>query len=273
MRVETLGATETDTAPAVAVVGAIHGDEPCGAKAIDRFLSSGPADRIQRPVKLIVANERALEAGTRYVERDLNRLFPGDPDGDTHEERLAHDLWTEIEDCVTLGFHATVSFSEPFGTLANPTPLKAQIMTALPIEHAADFSAVVTGRSVNLPQFMNVEAGYQGSEQAAENAYECLLAYLRTMDALPGTVDATPTTHYEVTRTVEKDPDKKYQFIAENFERVPPGTVYATTDSGETLTANNDFWPVLMSATGHETLLGYQSIQTGDICNIVGDAI
>jgi len=34
MHVETLG----EGTPSVAIVGAIHGDEPCGARAIERFL-------------------------------------------------------------------------------------------------------------------------------------------------------------------------------------------------------------------------------------------
>lgn len=265
MRVETLGGDDTESNAAVAVVGAVHGDEPCGATAINRFLASGPYDRVQQPVKLIIANERALEAGARYIDADLNRSFPGDPTSDAHEERLAHDLWNEIEDCVTLGFHATVSFDEPFGTLANPTTLKTQIMNALPIEYAADFSGVVTGRSVNIPQFVNVEAGYQGSDNAADNAYECLLAYLRVMDVLPGAVDPTPTAHYQVETAIEKEPDREYEVNVKNFECVSSGTVYATTDTGEPLTAETEFWPVLMSATGHETLLGYRSTHTGNL--------
>lgn len=263
MRVETIGPAEGE--PTVAAVGGIHGDEPCGVRAIERFLAAGPTDELQRPVKLIVANERALEAGTRYVEADLNRLFPGDPDGDTYEERLAHDLWQEISDCTILGFHSTVSFGEPFGTLADLTPAKAEIMRALPLSHAADFTGLVSGRSVNLPNFVNVEAGFQGSDAAADNAYDCLLAYLRVMDALPGEPEPTPTTHYRVRKTLEKTPGTTYRVHVENFQRVPAGTAYATTGTGEELVAEREFWPVLLSASGHDALLGYAADRTGEI--------
>lgn len=265
MRVETVGPEGTGEQPAVAAVGGIHGDEPCGVRAIDRFLAEGPVDAIERPVKLIVANERALDAGTRYIEGDLNRLFPGDPESDTHEERLAHDLWEEIRGSTTLGFHSTVSFDEPFGTLADLTPEKAAIMRALPLDHAADFTGLVSGRSVNLPNFVNVEAGFQGSDDAADNAYNCLLAYLRVMGALPGDHDPTPTTHYQVQETIEKSPGTTYRVHVENFQRVPAGTAYATTGTGEDLTADTDFWPVLLSASGHDALLGYTADKTGEI--------
>jgi hypothetical protein len=271
MRVETVGPKGTGEQPAVAAVGGIHGDEPCGVRAIDRFLAEGPVEAVERPVKLIVANERALDARTRYVEGDLNRLFPGDPDSDTHEERLAHDLREEIRGCTTLGFHATVSFDEPFGTLADLTPEKAQIMRALPLDHAADFTGLVSGRSVNLPKFVNVEAGFQGSDDAADNAYDCLLAYLRVMDALPGDPDPTPTTHHQVRETIEKSPGTTYRVHAENFQRVPAGTAYATTGTGEELIADADFWPVLLSASGHDALLGYTADFGGSMIKALRD--
>lgn len=125
--------------------------------------------------------------------------------------------------------------------------------------HAADFSGVVDGRSVNLPEFVNVEAGYQGSDTAAENAYECLLAFLRVMDVLPGEVSSTPTTHYPVQDTIHKTTDQTYRVHVNNFERVAAGAVFATTNAGEALVANQVFWPVPMSATGHDLLLGCRS--------------
>jgi len=271
MHIETVGPEETDELPTIAVIGAVHGDEPCGARAIERFLAEGPVDRVERPVKLIIANERALENGARCVEGDLNRLFPGDPTSDVFEERLAHELWQEVRECMTLGFHATVSFDEPFGTVADLTPEKAKIMRALPVEHAADFTGQVSGRSVNLSGFVNVEAGYQGSEAAANNAYDCLLAYLRSMDALPGDPTPTSTTHYRVHRSIEKQPDTTYEVHVENFQRVPAGSAYATTKTGEQLTAETDFWPVLMSASGHDTLLGYAANQTGEIKTVTSE--
>lgn len=255
MRVERLG---PEGPPEVAAVGAIHGDEPCGVRAIERFLAAGPTDRIERPVALVVANERALAADERYVEADLNRVFPGDPDGEAHEVRLAHRLRAVLGDAFVLGFHSTVSSDEPFGTLAHLTPEKARVMRALPLAHAADFTGVVEGRSVNLPRFVNVEVGPQGTDAAAAAAYDCLLAYLRAMDALPGDAGSTPTTLYRVATVVEKEPGRTYRVEARNFERVTAGEVYARSlDGDHVLRAETDLWPVLLSADGHETLLGY----------------
>lgn len=261
MRVECVG----EGTPVVAAVGAIHGDEPCGATAIDRFLSSDARERVERPAKLIVVNERALHAGKRFVDADLNRVFPGDPTADAHERRLAHRLVAEIDGCLTLGFHSTVSDDRPFGTLASLTPEKATIMRALPVDHVATFTDVAEGRSVTLPRFVNVEAGRQGSDRAAENAARCLDAFFTTTGVLPGEPSPTDTALYRVFDVIEKDPTADYTVHAENFSRVPAGTIYAETADGRDLQADRDFWPVLISATGHRTVLGYRSTYVGEI--------
>src|SRR6056297_4367545 len=101
--------------PEVAVVGAIHGDEPCGADAVRRLLDSGLD--VERPVRLIVANEAALDAGERYLDADLNRAFPGNPDAEAHEVRLAAELVDALEGCTTFAIHSTQSYAEPFAVI------------------------------------------------------------------------------------------------------------------------------------------------------------
>jgi len=256
MQVHTVG----EGTPEVAVVGAVHGDEPCGARAIERFLDDVPA--VDRPAKLIVANERALERGVRYVETDLNRALPGDPDGDLYEERLAHELTAEVEGCLALGIHSTVSYDRAFANVAYLNERKRDVAARLPVTGVVDFTAVSDGRSVELPGFVDVEAGYQGSAAAVDNAYDCLIAFLRTTDVLPGDPPSPDPGFYEVREAMYKEPARSYRVHAENFERVVSGETFATVD-GDPLTADEEFWPVLMSAEGHDTLLGYRATYRG----------
>jgi len=91
----------------VAIVGGIHGDEPAGERIVRRLADeldeegkgSGDEEGGDGIIRLIVANEPALAAGTRYTDTDLNRAFPGDTDSDEYERaraRLAAELegWT-----------------------------------------------------------------------------------------------------------------------------------------------------------------------------------
>jgi predicted deacylase len=256
MRVRTVGAGDPD----VVVAGAVHGDEPCGALAIERFLEEGPVDRVQRPVKLVVVNEPALERGQRYVDTDLNRALPGDPTAEAYDRRLAHDFFEEVVGCTGLGIHSTVSYDRPFGALSNPDATKRATFGAMgPVEHVMDSTAVSNGRRcVDLPWCVDIEAGEQGTDEAATYAYDCMLDFLRHTGVLPGDPEPTETAFYEVFDTVSKEPGAEYRVRCENFRRVAEGETYATRD-GEPLVAERPFWPVLMSATGHESLLGYRA--------------
>ena len=49
----------------------------------------------------------------------------------------------------------------------------------------------------------------------------------------------------------------------ENFERVPEGAIYATVDR-EDLTADEPFWPIVMSEDGSEDIFGYRGLKIGE---------
>ena len=254
MQVTTLGAGD----PRVVVAGAVHGDEPCGARAIERFLAED--HDVQRPVKFIVLNEPALAENVRYIDTDVNRTLPGDPMSDLYERRLAYDFINEIVGCVGLGLHSTVSYDRPFGSNANPNERKRGLFTSLSLlDNVVDFTPVTRGnRCVDLPQFVDLEAGEQWSDQAAENAYNCMMDFLKFTGVLDDEVKRTETTEYRVFDFYRKEEEHNYHFLAENFELVEEGEIYAS-QNGENVIAEQDFYPVLFSDEGHENLFGYHA--------------
>ncbi|MFC6724885.1 succinylglutamate desuccinylase/aspartoacylase family protein, partial [Halobium palmae] len=179
MRIHQLG----DGTPEVAVVAAIHGDEPCGARAVERLLAEEPD--VERPVKLIVVNEEPLDRGVRYVDEDLNRAFPGDPEGDTHEARLAHALTNEIRDCTVFSLHSTQSYGEPFALASEIDAVARSICPHLPVDVVVETGAFSEGRLIEHPHTIEVECGLQGSDEAAENAYWLVRAFLAATGTLP----------------------------------------------------------------------------------------
>jgi predicted deacylase len=101
------------------VLGAVHGNETCGTRAIERVrgeLDRG-AWRIERGALTLVpvANPLAYAQGTRMGERNLNRrLLPTDAPRD-FEDRVANRLcpWLAAHD-VLLDLHSFRSPGEPF---------------------------------------------------------------------------------------------------------------------------------------------------------------
>lgn len=266
MRVEQLG---TGT-PTVAIVAGIHGDEPGGVAAVERLLEASPP--VERPVLLIVVNERALEAGIRYVDTDLNRAFPGDPTDDAYEARLAHDLAERLDDCTVLSLHSTQSHPEPFMVVDRVDPLIERLATQLPVESIVDTGEFIQGRLFAAVRTIEVECGLQGSDAAAETALRLSLAYLRAMDVLDPTVAADlairwgvapidgaiheETPVYRLAEQISKAPAANYEILVDNFEHVEEREAFARSDVGEVL-ADEPFYPVLLSADGYEEILGY----------------
>ena len=268
MRIHQLG----EGVPEVAVVGGVHGDEPCGPAAIDRLVAADPD--VDRAVKLIVANEEALDAGERYLETDLNRTFPGDTDADSHEGRLAAHLARELEGCTTLSLHSTQSYAEPFALCATVDEIVRAVVPSLPTELLIETDRFTEGRLIEHPHTIEVECGLQGSDGAAENAYWLTRAFLSATGALsaPMAEDVDPldvetvseVTVFRLLDPIAKPPAETYEVFAHNFERVGAGERFATAD-GETLTADESFYPVLMSAYGYADLFGYAAERVGTL--------
>ena len=261
MRVETLG----DGEPEIAVVGGIHGDEPCGPRAIEALLQEPPD--LVRPVKFIVANEEAMARNLRYVEEDLNRAFPGAPDASTHDGQLAHELLAELRDCVVFSMHSTQSYDKPFALCNTVDALVESASPYLSVDAVIETSQFSKGRLIERDDVLEVECGLQGSDQAAENAEQLIRQFLAAVGALPGEPrENREVPVYRMRRRVPKRPGDRYEVLVENFQRVETGAPFAAVD-GEQLVAEEPFYPILMSAYGYEDVFGYTGELVGRLAS------
>jgi predicted deacylase len=260
MRVETLG----DGSPEIAVVGGIHGDEPCGVHAAEMLLDEKPP--VERPVKCIIANERAFDQDVRYVEVDLNRVFPGDPDASAYETRLAADLLRELRGCRTLALHSTQSTPRPFAIVTETGPLAETVCPQLSIDALVEAGPCVETALGAHVDALEVECGLQGSEQARGNADRLVWEFLSATGALPPTSDRNERTLpvFRLQQSIPKPAATPSAVHVSNFERVGEGTTYAT--SGDTpLIAAESFYLVLMSSDGYAEQFGYAAALTDQL--------
>jgi len=271
MRIYELG----DGTPEVAVVGSVHGDEPCGKRAIERFVATEPD--VERPVKLIIANEEALDAGVRYLDEDLNRAFPGDANADSHEGRLAADLVRELRGTTVLSLHSTQSYAEPFALVDEVDAVSRAICPHLPMEYLVETGAFASGRLIDHAHTIEVECGLQGTDSAATNAYWIVRAFLSATGVLPAPVegeaepplslhrrDEGDVTVFRLLDQIPKDAAEEYHVFVDNFQRVSPGELVAAAD-GHEFSADSEFYPVLLSANGYEDVFGYAADRVGTL--------
>ena len=89
-------------APVLVALGGIHGNEPAGLLAAERVLARIARDRIALSGRFVVlaGNRAALAAGTRFVDRDLNRGWSGDgaATGGGSEDREQRELAAALDE-------------------------------------------------------------------------------------------------------------------------------------------------------------------------------
>lgn len=265
MRTYTLG----EGRPEVAVVGGVHGDEPCGEAAVERLVADDP--EVDRPVKLIVANELAAERGVRFVDADLNRTFD-EQDGDDHEHCLSRALATEVGGLTTLSLHSTQSYADPFAIVNGLDGTAGEVVTRLPVDAAVDVANDLDGRLFELEAtpLLEVECGLQGSPGAADSAERIARAFLGATGVLPPSSEPRSVPVYRMGDPVVKPPAERYEVHAENFRLVERGEAFAGADDDQ-FVADKNFYPVLFSAEGYDDIFGYVGERAGMLRPVDGD--
>jgi predicted deacylase len=255
MRTHTLG----EGHPELAIVVGQHGDEPCGERAMERLLADDDL-QLAGAVVFVVANERALDAGKRFVDTDLNRAYPGDPDADAYEARLASELLDVVDGLPVLDLHSTVSTAEPFALYQRLTPETRRLLERTGLDRVVDIRLEPGGLTAHVDG-VAVECGLKGSADAVENAERIVRNVLAAAGVLEGDGVVADPTVFEV---IDRVDGTGYEFLGENFVAVPAGAAFARRGNEE-LTADEPFYPVLMSTTGYEESVGFRARRVGPL--------
>jgi predicted deacylase len=113
--------------PRILIFGAIHGNELCGPRAIERVmkeLQTGKLVLKKGSVQFVpVCNPLAYKKGVRLVEENLNRIFKPTRNPRSYEAKLANTLCGMVDSAdALLDIHSTTAKGIPFMYLDFPTP-------------------------------------------------------------------------------------------------------------------------------------------------------
>jgi len=246
MKIEKIGEGE----PEYAVVACVHGDEKSGWEAIQKLKKA--EYQIKKPLKLVMANEKAFEKDQRFVDVDMNRVFPGDTESDRYEERIAAQLLEEVGDLKIIDLHSTASEDAPFAIVEYPSETQLEMLRSLDLENVADMTHL--GAKNPELEFVAVEVS-EKSEDPGEDAFDILRNFL----AAEGVIEAEYSkSQPEIFEVYETEEGAGFEFTAQNFRKVAEGEVFARKE-GEKKVAKEDFYPVLMSTTGYEDMIGFKA--------------
>lgn len=235
-----------------------HGDESIGKRIADEIAHRYPS-LIGKNLDIQVANEQAHMKGKRYIDDDLNRVFPGNPIG-SYEERRAFELVPIISLYeLTIDVHATESGS---GDMVIVTKLDKQTKNLL------DYLQPKYVLYMNMPpdkaliSVAKIGIAFEMGSNGDEKTYiktlagiESLLSYLKLIPVKPSL--GFKTQYFEVFEPVPKSAGARLTKGIENFKCIHEGDVFAQTVDGTSVAAKEDFYPVIFGSMNYETIFGF----------------
>lgn len=190
--------------PTIFVSGAVHGDEVLGVEIIRRLLNSSALKRLRGTLLAIpLVNGFGFISHSRYLpdRRDLNRSFPGSPEGSLASQ-LAHLFLTQVArrcdlgiDLHTAALHRTnlpqIRVSQPsdklrflaerFGApIVIETALRPGTLRAAAAEHGLEILLYEAGQAMRFDE-VAIRIGVRG-----------ILQTMRHLDMLPGRTKPEP---------------------------------------------------------------------------------
>ncbi len=254
--------------PALTVLGAVHGNERCGAEAIGRVMADIDAGRLaitSGTLRLVpVTNPRAYAQGVRFVERNLNRFLYPKEQKVHYEDHLDTILCGVLDKTeVLLDLHSYTSQGGPFIFLGGHDAAETAFARALGVQDfvygwseafgsgedkasqgTTEYARTKGARAVTL------ECGHHHNPDASDVGYRAIvlaLAHLGMLD--PASPAAPARAGNEAAAAQRCIRMKSAYFRAEgaaftklwrHLDRVAGGEVLATAPDGTSLAAPED---------------------------------
>jgi hypothetical protein len=150
----------------ILIIGGLHGNEPLGIELV-RAIERSPI----KNVDAVLGNPEAVKKYVRFVDVDLNRVFPGKPVGN-NEERQALELMRLIQGYnVVLDFHNTNTPNNDCGFVGGYNYKKIlPIATSLGIDRVvvADYDCI----NKYVPTCLSVEVSLSSPENSVPHWIE-----------------------------------------------------------------------------------------------------
>jgi predicted deacylase len=262
-----ISATPDFPRPHVGVVGAVHGNEPCGLRAIERLhaeLIGGELSLREGTLFLIHGNPRATEEQKRHTEGgvDLNRFFDfrfiEEMSTETwlYEHHRAFALKPLLESLdALLDLHSTTAPSPAFA-IASPVPESQAMAEAVGVGYVTlgwdrpgllgDKVLISPTTRRGLPA-VSVECGQHDDPQSAVVAYRCArraLSHLGLLDRIPD--EGPHSSRKLMLQAAVKRPSPTFKFVRpfRSMERLAAGEPIGR-DENLSLSANGPCWVIM----------------------------
>lgn len=247
---------KTGNHPIVYINACTHGNEKVGARILEAI------EKISVKKGMIItniANREAFALDKRFIDQDLNRSFPGKPDGN-HEERLAHELLPLVIFAdVVIDIHSTTSGKHGAVIVTKiDTPTMDTIRFINPervvIMSATKDTALISSAKIGIA----FEYGKDTNKSTYTETLKGILNILIGLGMIEGvcTVKKGKTQFYRVAAPLQKERGFTLGTSIKNFQLVKKGDMVA--HSGERMVlAPMDFYPILFGENSYTEIFGF----------------
>lgn len=221
----------------IGVVVCLHGTEVSGLEV---------KDKLDKKLSVFIGNPKAIKMGVRFIDSDLNRVFPGDPNGNT-EERLASDLLKKLKDFDhIIDLHTSACDFPLFGIITKPTKEKIEFAKKLGLRKLVIMTNNLA-KGGALIDYVKCSISLEvGPHSRLENAKDFMQAIENLLQKQDKKMNI-----YEVYNIVPGE--KNTKFFMKNFKKVKKGTLIA---KGKTnYFAKEDFVPIFVGKTNYNGYL------------------
>ena len=196
----------------VIIIGGLHGDETLGIDLVNRIRNEPIAG-----IDTIFGNPMATSVGSRYIDRDLNRVFPGKLDGCLEEVRANQIMQMVAGYDLIIDFHNTKSDDNNCSFVGEKfikETLQLSLFMGLNRIVVADYDCI----NKYLPNCLSIEISFSSSDlNNTDYWYEKLVALSK---ADIQTQDLAQLQLFKFIERVNGDLYQQFNFNFQNFESI-----------------------------------------------------
>ncbi|GBE20197.1 MAG TPA: hypothetical protein ENG87_00065 [Candidatus Pacearchaeota archaeon] len=224
----------------VAIVCCLHGNERYGLEVVKGLLI---------PLPFFIGNIRALIENKRFIDCDLNRVFPGRQDGD-YENRRAYKLVEKLSNFdYVLDLHSSSNHCPLFGIITRPNEEKINLAKKMKLKRLVIMPERVVGGKA-LIDFVKCGISLEiGPHNKKRNINEVVNVINNLFQEENKSSDLKI---FEFIKKVDKNCEK---VLIKNFEKVKKGQLIAEGSTGKKQFAEFDFIAVLVNEKAYKDLL------------------
>lgn len=200
--------TGSASGPTVLFLGAVHGREVCGTRALTRLKQAFESGALHlqagKLVVVPVCNPQAQAADERLIDENLNRIIARYPTPQTYEQHLANVLVPLLDGCnVLVDLHSTTTAGVPFCFMDLPNPATRTLVQLMQVPYivtgwpemyakeALDGDSTDTYVGKQGKAATCLECGQHVAPESEQVAYESCLNVLRHYGLVAGEVVST----------------------------------------------------------------------------------